>query len=314
MGADLRAARRRWGFVLVGAVVAVVLVMGVGPPGVFLPRVTVCQLGPLVGTYAIWTPDTPLNKPEGVNVSALVVNGGWNFTFSSGSLTVGAIHPSGDTGGGWGDYGPSFGVSMQGTLNNWSFYLVDNSSVIGSVSNPCTQEYVAEMGLPPYSDCGGLVTLPLENNTSDAVQPHVWDGKLGPNDSGSEPPSCPGATPGAYVWFDTSFHPNATGASAPVRWNLCNQIGTAQLYVPGVAEVPVTVYAPYAGYEISASGFETWTGSAQSVADLPVIIYTATYGVPEGWTWLLAPVGPTSVPINPDAPLPSLVAFEQEAC
>jgi len=314
MSANLRPTRQRWEFVLVGAVVAAVIVVGIGPPGLFLPRATTCQLGAEVGTYAIWTPDTPLNKPEGVNVSVLVTAGGWNFTFTSGSITVGVLHPSGATSSGWGNYGPSSGISMQGTLNNWSFYHVTNTSVLGGTSDPCTQPYVAELGLPPVDNCGNFVTLPMQNSTNDSVEPHVWNGLWGPNDTYSEPTSCPGATPGAYVWFDTSFHAVGTGADAPVRWDLCNQTGTATLNVPGVAEVEVTVYAPYAGHEISASGFETWTGSAQSFVATPLIEYTATYGVPVGWTWLLAPVGPTSVPINPDAPLPSLVAFEQEAC
>ena len=272
-------------------------------------------MGPLVGNYTIWTPDEPLNQPEGENVSASVLSDGFNFTFTSGSLTVGALHPNEASWGGWGDGNMYTGISLQGTENNWSFYRAVNVSVVGGDSSPCSQPYVAEESFFPIQGCGGFVTIRLQSNTSDVVEPHVWDGRWGPNATLSEPPSCPPATPGAYVWFDTSFHANATGVSAPVRWNLCNLNGTAPLYVRGTAEVPVVVYAPYDGREISASGFETWIGNPLS-STLPPDGNGATayYEVPEGWIWLLAPVGPTSVPINPDVPLPSLVAFERLAC
>ncbi len=318
MQAPAAARHRRpfWVFALLGVAVAAVIVAGLGPPGALLPRSTVCQLGSLVGNYVIWTPDQPLNKPEGTNVSAFVTSAGWNFTFTSGSLTVGRIETTPGSGGiGWADLTPNAGISSQGTLNNWSFYRATNTSIIGGDSNACTQPYVAESSAPPFLNCGGFVTIPLQNNSSDLLEPHVWNGLLGPNDSSSEPPSCPGATPGAYVWFDTSFHQNATGASAPVRWDLCNATGSEPLYVPGVVNVPIVVYAPYDGREISASGFETWIGSDQSSAFPPSFGYwTASYEVPAGSSWLLAPIGPAAFPIDPGAPLPALVAFVREAC
>jgi hypothetical protein len=255
-----------------------------------------------------------LNKPEGVNVSVAAQTGGWNFTFASGSVTVGSIHPSGLSAGGWGDGNPASGISMQGTLVNWSFYGVHNASVIGTSSNPCTQPYVAEMGYPPTQQCGGFVTIPLADNASDVVEPHVWNGKLGLNSSAPEPPNCPPATPDAYIWFDISFHENATGALAPVQWNLCNLTGSRPLDLPGVAEIPVVVYAPYEGHEISATGYQTWIGLPNGGATPGIELWTASYTLPAGWLWMLSPVGPTPTPINPEMPLPSLVAFERLAC
>lgn len=304
--------RSTWVSSIVGVATGVILVVGYGPSGVLLPRATVCQLGSYLGTYAIWTPGTPLNKPVGVNVSAFAVSDGWNFTFSSGSLTVGSIHPNPASGGGWGYDGPSSGVALLGSENNWSFYETSNVSEIGSASQPCTQPYVAELGLPPVQSCGGFVTIPLSNNTSDVVEPHVWTGGLGLNASSPEPPSCPAPTPGAYIWFDTSFHENATGVSSPVQWNLCSLVGNTQLYLSGVAEVPVVVYALYDGHEISTKGFETWVGPPQSVG--PIEDWTAYWSIPGGYIWTLAPVGPTASPIDPESPLPSLIAFERSAC
>ena len=306
--------RATWVFSVIGALVAVVLVVGIGPPATFLPRATVCQMGALVGTYAIWTPDTPLNKPEGVNVSAAAQAGGWNFTFSSGSVTVGSIHPSDLSAGGWYDGNPAAGISMQGTEVNWSFYSVHNTSVIGTSSNPCTQPYIAEMEFPPVQQCGGFVTIPLIDNTSDVAEPHVWNGKLGLNSSSPEPPNCPPATPGAYIWFDISLHENGTGALAPVQWNLCNLTGSFPLILPGVAEIPVVVHAPYQGREISATGFETWIGLPNGGDGPGTELWTAGYTVPAGWLWMLAPGGSAFAPIIPQLPLPSLVAFVRLAC
>jgi len=303
-----------WAFVVVGVAVAAVIVVGLGPPGILLPRSTVCQLGPRVGTYMIWTPDQPLNKPAGVNISAFAIFRGWNFTFASGSVSVGGIRPNESEGFGWGDYSAYGGISMMGSENNWSFYSVSNTTVIGGSSNPCTQPYVASIG-QAYQSCGGLVTIPLQNNVSDALEPHVWNGLWGPNSSFSEPPTCPAATPGAYIWFDTSYHQNATGTSAPFDWDLCNDTGSVPTYVSGVAEVPIVVYAPLNGRVISASGYETWIGSDRGSLYPPINrIWTAFYEVPTGWDWHLAPVGPTTFPLDPSEPLPALVAFERTAC
>ena len=214
-----------WTCAVVGIALAAVVVVGFGPPGQLLPRVTVCQLGPEIGTYTIWTPNGPLNKPENTTVSAFSVPGASNYIFTSGSLTVGVTPPDED-GGGWGEGNYSAGIALLGTLNNWTFYRATNASVIGSTSNPCTQPYVAQLGLDPFPTCGGFVTIPLENNSNDVLEPHVWNGLRGPNDSSSEPPSCPEATPGTQVWFDTSFYYGGTGNSAPVTLNLCGKVGS----------------------------------------------------------------------------------------
>ncbi|MGP8159014.1 MAG: hypothetical protein ACLPWO_05350 [Thermoplasmata archaeon] len=318
MQAPTTARRRRafWVYIGVGVAVAAVVVLGIGPPGILLPRSTVCQLGSLVGSYVIWTPNEPVNKPEGANVSAFVIAAGWNYTFTSGSLTVGGIHPNPESGNGWGDDSPDAGIALQGTLNNWTFYRVTNASVTGGGSNPCTQPYVAELGLPPYPSCGGPVTIPLEDNSSDVLEPHVWNGLWGPNDSFSEPPSCPGATPGTQVWFDTSFHSGGTGNSAPAMLSLCGMVGTFPVELDGIAQVPVVVTVPYAGHEISAAGYETWQGQPNPGQPFPGMdsFATAYYQLPDGWNWTLAPVGPADFPIDTSVPLPALVAFVRSNC
>jgi hypothetical protein len=287
--------------VFAGVTVGIVLLAGVGPGGLFLPRVTVCQLGARIGNYTIWTLGTPLNKPPGVNVSTAADYGAYNFTFSSGSLTVGALHLS-TAGGGWFDDSPSAGISAQGIQLNWSVFSVRNVSQVGGFAGPCTQAYAAEAAASPVQACGGFVTVPLANNTSDLVEPHVWNG----TGSGWPTEGCLPTTPGAYYWFDTSFHPNATGAAAPVSLNLCGRPGSVRLDVGGVARVPIVVSVPYAGHQISAAGFETWIST--------VSLWTANYTVPGGWLWMIAPVGPVSSPMNTTAEQPALVAFERLPC
>jgi hypothetical protein len=292
-----------------GAVVAVVVVVGFGPPGLLLPRVTVCALGAPIGTYTIWTLDQPLNKPPGVNVSATAESGAWNFTFVSGSLTVGALHP-GNSAFGWGADGPMAGISSMGAEINWTVFGVSNTSVIGSAPGSCTQPYVAEEDLAQAPPCGGFVTIPLANNSSDAVEPHVWNGT---GETSWNPASCPHATAGAYIWFDTSFHAEASGVSAPVSWDLCGQSGEFPLILAASAEIPVVVNVPYDGREVAVHGFESWLGGQFRLFG-PSGGTTANYTVPGGWTWMLAPVGPVSIALNPGAYLPSLVAFERLPC
>jgi hypothetical protein len=240
-----------------------------------------------------------MNKPPGVNVSVQSDYGAYNFTFSSGSLTVGELHTSSGSSG-WAYDGPSAGIEALGYQRNWSFFSVRNVTQVGGSAGPCSQAYVAEATASPVQSCGGPVTVPLANNTSDVVEPHVWNG------TGVPVSGCLKATPGAYYWFDTSFNPNATGPAAPVPLNLCGSARSVPLVVDAAARVPIIVYAPYDGREISATGFETWVSSTAYP--------TANYTVPGGWLWMLAPVGPVSSPMNPTAELPALAAFVRLPC
>lgn len=300
---------RAWLASLAGATVGLVILAALGPTGLLLPRRTTCLLGTLEGTYTIWTLETPLNKPPGVNVSMWAQQGAYGFTFTSGSLTVGALRPIEASGGGWGDDGPFAGIFAVGIELNWSVYGVRNESQVEVPSDPCTQPYVAEASESPVSSCGGPIVLPLVNNSSDLVEPNVWNG------TGISHTNCLSATPGAYLWFDTSFHADGTGADAPVSWDLCGRTGSFPLTLPGVAQVPISVYVPDAGGEIQARGFESWLGNP--TGGFPLSEYSAEYSVPGGWLWMLAPVGPTSSRINtttPGAPLPALLAFTQSPC
>jgi hypothetical protein len=98
--------------------------------------------------------------------------------------------------------------------------------------------------------------------------------------------------------------------------NLCDVTGGSPLELANIAQVPVVVNVPYQGHEISASGYEVWQGQPNPELPTPYMdsFATAYYLLPGGWNWTLAPVGPAAFPINPNAPLPSLVAFVRSAC
>ena len=302
-----------WPATMAGVVVGLLVLFGVGPPGFLLPHVTVCRLGEKVGSYVIWTPTSLLNQPDDTNISEWVMGHDWNYTFTSGSLTVGSF-PSGpiNYGGGFSSIGSDVG-GLLGMFQNhdWTFYHAVNVSVVGTSPDPCTQSYVAEIGSP--LGCGGLVTLPLlPNNSTDTNEPHVWNGTIGEN--GSEP-ECQVQTPGTYVWFDSSFDKNGTGTSAPVTLNLCNWPGTYSLGLQGLARIPIVVTVVYEGHDISSSGFLNWQGNPTG-AYIPLIGSedSAYWSIPGGWNWSLAPVGPAAFRIDPAQPLPALLAFERNAC
>ena len=299
-----------WLSALGGVVVAAVIVVGVGPPGLLLPRVTVCALGAPLGTYTMWTLDMPLNKPPGVTVSAYAEQGAVNFTFVSGSLTVGALRQDNRDSGGWGDFSTNAGISSMGDEINWTVYGVRNTSQIGGSAGACTQPFVAEEAREPVPSCGGFVTLPLANNASDVVEPHAWNGT---GETSWDPASCPPATPGAYLWFDTSFHAEGSGIAAPAPYDLCGLNGSYPLIVTAPAQIPVVVNVPYGGREISIRGFESWQGGAFDPFS-PIGGTTAYYSVPGGGNWMLSPVGPSSVGLVPTGYLPALVAFEELPC
>jgi hypothetical protein len=303
--------RRSWPFAAVGVGVAFVLVFALGPVGILPHQVTVCRLGAEVGTYLIWTPISLLNKPPGVNDSTWVYGPALNYTFSSGSLVVGAL-PTGPFhyGGGGRDYDTAGGLDATYQNHHWTFYQTTNMSESGTSSLPCTQRYVALMG--GSVGCGGESIIPLLNGSNDTIEPHVWNGTAGVN--GSEA-GCAVQTPGTYVRFDTSFDGNGSGISAAVNWNLCQLHGNSTLVLAGTAQIPVVVTVPYQGHDISATGSLEWYGlphGQNNGVGLPT--FTATWTVPDGWDYTLAPVGPATFTINPDLPLPSLVAFEVRSC
>jgi hypothetical protein len=227
------------------------------------------------------------------------MDGSDNFTFSSGSLTVGGFHPSGSSAG-WSDEGAASGISAVGEEVNWTFYSVENVTHIGGPSGPCTQPYVAET--PGVMGCWASVTIPLANNTSDSVEPHVWNGSglIGSH-------RCVPTTPGAQYSFDTSFHDDGTGNYSPVYWDICGDKGEHILNLTSVANVPITVSAIYNGHEISTIGFDSWFSGIDGRP-------TASYSVPGGVLWILAPVGPSSGVISYGSSLPALLAFEQGSC
>lgn len=315
-----RNSRRRhvppWSFGIVGFLVAVVLFASVGPPALLLQHVTVCGLGPEIGTYVVWTPGTIINKPYETNISVSAYYGTWNYTFTSGTLSVGTL-PVIDSGpiGGEGDYGPQGGLLVDFQNHNWTFFRTVNETVVGTAPGPCSQPYVAEVGAG--QGCGGGFVIPLlPDNSTDSNEPHVWNGTEGLN--GSEPVSgCAIQTAGTYVWFDSSFHAGGTGNYAPVTWNLCHSTGTFSLELLGLAQIPIRVTVPYQGRDISATGFLNWYGNSTGARWLTPPFEpeaSAFYEVPGGWNWTLAPVGPAAFAINPTLPLPSLVAFERSAC
>jgi len=296
-----------WTFALVGAVVALVVFVGVGPPGALLPRGTVCELGNAVGTYTIWSPIWMANNPDGGS-AMLEATVGPNYTFTSGSLTVGALPSvSGGGGGGVGETGPHTGVFASYADLNFTFYHTVNASRIGVSSGPCTQPYVASFSLTGGFCHSDFSNIPIPDNSTDAVEPHVWNATTGVNSTYN--PRCPVLTPGTYVWFNDTLNTGGTGAEQPLRYSLCNASQNTTLYLTTVARIPVVVTVPFGNGSISATGVLTWEGSGD------LTIPTVTYVLPGGYTWTIGPVGPVSWAVEPGTIVfPGLLGFERSAC
>jgi hypothetical protein len=311
---DARASPRRhppfWTFIVVGVVVASVLFVTEGPPGALLPRGTHCELGAEVGNYTIWTPLQLINIPDGGNVS--YANDEWNITVTSGSLVLNALTPQrgpiiGGFEGGSGENRAGLWV-MYGDFN-WTIYDASNSTSIGGASGPCTQPYVAEL-MTPGGACGGWYVVGLPDNTTDVGEPHIWNGTSTFN--GTETyPGCPVQTSGTWVWFDSAFHGDRVGNDATIDWNLCGVPGYRSLVLNGIAEVPEILHVPFQGRSIAVTATLAWTNN-RAISTIQGA--TAGYLVPGGWNWTIAPVGPAAFPIDPNEPLPSLVAFVRSAC
>jgi len=297
-----------WTFALIGAVVAISVYAGVGPPGVLLPRGTDCELGSTIGTYTIWAPTGLLNIPDGGNVGYDSTAGQLNYSFTSGSLTVGGLRPvSGAGGGGAGETAPQAGIFASYADWNFTFYRTANASRVGAASDPCTQPYVASFALANGFCWSEFSIIPIPDNSTDSAEPHVWNATTGTNSTYN--PECPVRTPGTYVWFNSTLNLGGSGVAKPFRWDLCNDLENQTLMLETVARLPVVVTVPFGGGSISATGFLTWDGSGDSG------IPTATYNLPGGWVWTIGPVGPVSSAVDPlAASIPGLLAFERSAC
>jgi len=307
-----RQPRERLKFITVATAVAVgiVILVGFGPPGLLLSRATACELGAKVGTFIVWTPEILLNKPAGAIVSQSNALGDWNYTMSSGSLTFGTLPTPRVDSGFQEDFNATGGFLGEFSDLNWTFYRTTNQTVVGSSGAPCTQPFLAIAGTS-WCGGGGSGIVPLTpNGSNDSQEPHVEE-----NLSELRGSACPQETPGSFVWFDTSYQANGTGTDRPVEWDLCNQSnGTLQLVGP--AQIPINVTVPFEGHDISSQGFLSWQGSVSggSVGPLPGGFDSATWLIPGGSKWSLSPVGPAAFSIDPNAPLPGLVAFEERAC
>jgi hypothetical protein len=296
-----RSRNRGWPTALLGVALALLLVFGFGPRGVFT-RSEVCQLGPSVGTFAIWTPNDLANIPDGGYAS--IATGGWNYTMSSGGVTVGPLIPL-----------PPFSVRVTHTVPasgilsdwadfNWTFFRAENASVAGGSPNPCTQAYIAQIDFPGVCAYAGAV-IPISNNSTDASDPHVWNGTAAANGTG---PDCPALTPGAYVWFNASFSLSNSAGGKPEDFNLCNQTGYFPLYAKGPIQVPIRVVIPFDGGEISSTGYLTWSAFG-SFGDESI-----GYDLPAGSNWELSQVGPSSQTFQFANGLIPAVAFDRLGC
>lgn len=294
-----------WPWLSIGTPMGLVLVLGFGAPGLLLSKSTVCSLGSEVGTYSVWTLDTPLNKPPGVNVSVFARYGGWNFTFASGSLAFGEPELE-VTGAGWVDASSGSGIAATADERNFTVFSVRNATVVGGFGAACTQPYVAAMLGPANQHCNGFITLPLANDSNDSLEPHVWNGTDGTG-SGFDRSTCVPPTPGAYLWFDVSYDANGSGVRAPVTLNLCHSASSFGVQVSGIARVPIVLHVPIRGHDESIKGFQEWGTLTPGRA--PV-----NYTIPSGWEWSLTPVGPISSPMDPSLPLPAMAAFERLNC
>ena len=294
-----------WVSATIGIAVAATIFVGFGPPGMFL-QVTVCQMGPEVGSYWIWTPVVLANIPDGGSVDINWTE--WNVTLTSGSLSLNSLVPSSNpaAAGEWDGVGSS-GIAGESTLVQWTFFHTRNMTAVESGANPCTQPYIATTSVP-YGGCGRIGdVIAIPENQTDVTEPHVWNVT---SEIGSD--ICPPPTPGAYVWFDSSFHPSGSGNLAPESWSLCGLSGGfGLLRLRSVAQVPVDVTVPYQGHDIDTTGYLSWAEPpGTSNGSAPTVVYHLS----AGWMWSLAPVGPASTPVNPTSNLPSLVAFVRSAC
>jgi hypothetical protein len=286
--------------IAIGLGVALSLTLVVGLPELTKP-VTTCALGSEIDSAWIWTPGILVNVPDGGSASWSSVQ--LNWTFSSGSLVVGAL-PGPKGGSSLFPGSNEYGINGDIGLADWGIYQARNASSAFGANSACTQPFVAE-SLSPLS-CGAVGNLSsilvLPDNSSDVQELHVVP---------PQPCSIESATPGAEVWFDTSYHPAGTGGSYQSETiSLCGSSfnGPLNVSLPGVAEYPIEISMPHDGTQIRASGFLAWAGLAPNNAA------TAAYSLPKGWTWNVSAVVPGVLPTVSDPVTTSLLAFERLAC
>ena len=292
---------RRLLTVAIGVGVGALLVVATVSPGVFLGSRT-CVLGQRIGTYTVFSPIFLANIPDGgfANVSLA----GWNYTFASGSVSVGAIEAS-DGSIGVAHVVPYAGIQAAWWDVNWTFYSTMNTSSGGAVSHPCTQPYIAENG--GGLGCGGFVVMPIANNSSDASDPHFWSGEGAFNGSESYP-GCPTQTPGTSVWFNTSFGWSSSESSPPPTIDLCQSARYFPETVSGTVNIPIQIFVPFDGRNISASGDLIW--SSFDYNGQPTI----SYELAPGYWYEMSPIGPTQEQTGQSFPGPSSIAFERFNC
>lgn len=279
---------------VVGIIVASTIVVGFGPPGYLLPKT--CQIGKELGTYLTWTPIYLVNIPDGGSVS--VWQDSWNYVMQSGSVNL--TSPAEISGSAEQSWPPGSGIFVTFEETNWTIYETENVTPSGLTASPCTQPYVGDFG-NPYGDCSAWPDLPLVNNSTDAVEPHSWNGTWSP--------ACPATSSGTYVWFNTTFLSSGSGYGAPAKLDLCGMTGTYTLAAYTPVRAPVTITVPYGGKEIESHGYLTWQG-VRSVSNEA----TVTYNLPMGWNWEVSPIWPVGSPLDLNVSLNQLVAFERFAC
>ncbi len=225
-------------------------------------------------------------------------------TFTSGSLTVGGV-PN-ENAGGFALWPGRNETGMNGDfgLAPWEFFHAQNVSTAFGQSDACGQPFVAEQVGPQI--CGavgnlsGLLVLP--DNSSDAVQPHYVQP--------TQP--CPqNATPGASVWFDTSYHSAVSGGTSQTEViALCGTYdsGPLNVTISGVARYPILVSMQIGGSVIRAAGFHAWEGGGWPVDG------SAAYTLPWGWIWNISEVVPGVLPTVSSPVTTSLLAFERSSC
>ena len=291
----------RWPAAFAGFAVALFLVLALGPHG-YLTRSQVCQLGPPIGTYTILTPTNLANIPDGGYASYTTY--GWNYTMVSGSVTIGDLKPMPPF---WTTVAhtvPASGVLSDWADFNWTFYRTENVTVTGAAPTPCTQPFLAQIQF--YGVCGGSgMVIPISNNSTDASDPHTWSGNSQYNGTGAQ---CPTLTPGAYVWFNTSFDASGSSWGKPVDLNLCNRAGYYPLEADGQVQIPVRVVVPFDGSVISSAGYLTWSAFGYSHNQ------SILYEIPMGWNWLLSQLGPSSQSLAMSTGHVPAVGFERLAC
>lgn len=297
--------RARWAALAVGIGAAVILVLA-SPIGLSTDRsASTCVLGARVDAVWMWTPDVLVNSPDGGGVG--FNEGPHNFTISSGAVTVGGLTPS-PTGLTVAPDVPQVGTVGVVGASKWIILAVHNETEITSHPATCTQPYVAEMESAMYClTVGNLSTLlPLENNASDAVEPHDLPANLTWCVL-----SVPGPTPGASISFDTSFHSGPSGSGYEVSADpRCGPLADTpqNISLDGTAEYPVTINATLpTGQVAHVRGVFAFQGGGGSP--------TVTYTLSAGWNWTLSNVLPGAAPPNLQAgTTDSLLAFDRTAC